>query len=108
MENRAEPFEEGSDLGGESLLAIPGGESLRHASVQRTRSAFTNVRGLEGFDMPRDKRYDSQPGVVGTPAILRYGGGGSGKIRAVLTRGFEPPRVSPCAPEAHASASSAT
>jgi hypothetical protein len=30
------------------------------------------------------------------------------EIRAVLTRGFEPPRVTPCAPEAHASASSAT
>jgi hypothetical protein len=30
------------------------------------------------------------------------------EIRAVLTRGFEPPRVAPCAPEAHASASSAT
>lgn len=30
------------------------------------------------------------------------------KIHVVLTRGFEPPRVSPCAPEAHASASSAT
>jgi hypothetical protein len=28
--------------------------------------------------------------------------------KVLLTRGFEPPRVSPCAPEAHASASSAT
>ena len=30
------------------------------------------------------------------------------RILVVLTRGFEPPRVSPCAPEAHASASFAT
>lgn len=45
----------------------------------------------------------------GFPSGLRLEIGSKiGSLEKVLTRGFEPPRVSPYAPEAYASAGSAT